>query len=320
MAQGLRYWQARWAEIGGRNRLVTRGLDFREPVGPVPVNSAQNPVKYMQKMHDVMPSACPQAPSLSRRKGLMAALSVLFSTPFAVKAQGPVRIKIAAASNLKFVLADLANLYRQQTGVLVDVNLGASGNLARQILQGLPVAQFISADEERVAELAKAGRTLDAGQRYATGRLALIVPQNSALPLAQGLAAVVQALQPGDKFAIAHPALAPYGVAAEEALQRSGVGALVARQKVLGDHIGQATQFVATGAAQAGITALAWTTAPDIARNLRVLPLPEHLHAPLHQRMVLLKEASPAAIDWHRFLLSPQAQAVFVRHGYALPQ
>jgi hypothetical protein len=22
---------------------------------------------------------------------------------------------------------------------------------------------------------------------------------------------------------------------------------------------------------------------------------------------------------WHRFLLSPQAQAVFVRHGYALP-
>jgi molybdate transport system permease protein len=36
--------------------------------------------------------------------------------------------------------------------------------------------------------------------------------------------------------------------------------------------------------------------------------------------MVLLKGAGGAAADWHRFLLSPPAQAVFVRHGYALPQ
>ena len=254
--------------------------------------------------------------------GVCWAMSSLAS--FAVHAQAsapaPVRIKIAAASNLKFVLADLASLYRQQTGVQVDVNLGASGNLARQILQGLPVEQFISADEAWVAELAKAGRTVDAGQRYATGRLALIVPKNSALPLPQGLAAVVRAMKPGDKFAIANPALAPYGVAAEEALQRAGVGPLPAASKVLGDNIGQATQFVATGAAQAGITALALTFAPEISGSLQVLTLPTDLHAPLHQRMALLKGAGAAATDWHRFLLSPAAQAVFVRHGYALPQ
>jgi molybdate transport system substrate-binding protein len=231
-----------------------------------------------------------------------------------------VRLKIAAASNLKFVLADLSSQYKQQTGVQVDVNLGASGNLARQILQGLPVEQFISADEAWVAELAKAGRTVDAGQRYATGRLALIVPKNSALPLGQGLAAVVRVMKPGDKFAIANPSLAPYGVASEEALLRAGVGPLAAARKVLGDNIGQATQFVATGAAQAGISALALTQAPEIANSLQVLPLPADLHAPLHQRMVLLKGASAAATDWHRFLLSPVAQAVWIRHGYALPQ
>ena len=39
-----------------------------------------------------------------------------------------------------------------------------------------------------------------------------------------------------------------------------------------------------------------------------------------NNRMVLLKGAGAAAADWHRFLLSPTAQAVFVRHGYALPQ
>jgi molybdate transport system substrate-binding protein len=103
-------------------------------------------------------------------------------------------------------------------------------------------------------------------------------------------------------------------------LQRAGVGPLPAARQVLGDSIGQATQFVATGAAQAGITALALAQAPEIARSLQVLPLPADLHAPLHQRMVLLKGAGAAAANWHRFLLSPSAQAVFVRHGYALPQ
>lgn len=274
----------------------------------------------MQKKHDVMRTTLTHGFRVDRRTWLMAGLAACMGAPAGTHAQASGRVKVAAASSLKFVLADLASQYQQQTGLQVEVTLGASGNLVRQILQGLPVAQFISADEAWVAELVKAGRTIDAGQRYATGRLALIVPRNSALPLSQGLAAVVRALKPGDKLAIANPALAPYGVAAQEALRRAGVGPLPARQKVLGDHIGQATQFVATGAAQAGITALALATAPDMARSLRVLPLPENLHAPLHQRMVLLHGASAQAVAWQRFLLSPQAQAVFVRHGYALPQ
>lgn len=274
----------------------------------------------MQKKHDTMRiSVRPAFASQRRICGMLALLAAVVG-PMAAAAQSPNRIKIAAASNLKFVLADLTALYRQQTGVLVEVNLGASGNLARQIVQGLPVEQFISADEAWVAELVKAGRTVDAGQRYATGQLALVVPKNSALPLSQGLAAVLGALKPGDKFAIANPALAPYGVAAEEVLQRLGTRPLAASQKVLGDHIGQATQFVATGAAQAGITALAIAQAPEIAHSVQVLPLSTDLHAPLHQRMVLLKGAGAAAADWHRFLRSPSAQAVFLRHGYALPQ
>jgi molybdate transport system substrate-binding protein len=273
----------------------------------------------MQNNHESMRD--PQVRLNHQRRrclGWMGALSGAWLAPSRALAQ--TRIKVAAASNLKFVLADLAALYKQQSGVQVDVNLGASGNLARQILQGLPVEQFISADEAWVAELAKAGRTVDDGQRYATGRLALVVPKNSALPLNQGLVAVVHALKPNDKFAIANPALAPYGVAAQEALQRAGARPLAASQKVLGDNIGQATQFVATGAAQAGITALALAQAPEIAHSVQILPLSTDLHAPLHQRMVLLKGAGAAATDWHRFLLSPSAQAVFLRHGYALPQ
>jgi molybdate transport system substrate-binding protein len=270
----------------------------------------------MQKMHDIMPRSFSPVPDVARRRWLMA----ICAGACLGTAQASERIKIAAASNLKFVLADLAAQYRQQTGVEVDVNLGASGNLARQILQGLPVAQFISADEDRVVELVTAGRTVDAGQRYAQGRLALIVPKNSALPITQGVAALVRAMKPGDKFAIANPALAPYGLAAQQVLQRTGAGPLGGQQLVLGENIGQATQFVATGAAQAGITALALAQAPEMAARLRFQAIAPALHAPLHQRMVLLQGASAAARAWHRYVLSPQARDIFVRHGYGLPQ
>ena len=273
----------------------------------------------MQKKHDFMRPGI-VAGFLRRSRLRHAALCIAaFAALWAGPAQAQTTVKIAAASNLKFVLADLAGQYRQQTGVIIEVNLGASGNLARQIVQGLPVEQFISADEERVAELVQAGRTMGPSVRYATGRLALVVPKNSALPLNQGLAAVLRGLKPMDKLALANPALAPYGVAAEQAMKSAGV-TLPPQQKVLGDNIGQATQFVATGAAQAGITALALAKAPEISERLQWTALPESMHAPLHQSMVLLKGASPAAMAWQQFLRSPKAQAVFLQQGYALPQ
>ena len=274
----------------------------------------------MQKMHYVMPDRKWPRALKPRRACLAMAAVCCLSLAMPGQAETVKVVKIAAASNLKFVLADLTSQYKQQTGVQVDVNLGASGNLARQVMQGLPVEQFISADEAWVGQLVRSGRTLDEGQRYATGRLALVVPKHSALPWRQGLAAVANALKPGDKFAWANPALAPYGVAAEQVMQRLGLLGQLASHKVMGDNIGQTTQFVATGAAQAGITALSLATAPAMATSLQALPLPETGHAPLHQRMVLLKGASPAAVAWQQYLLSPQAQALFVRHGYALPQ
>ena len=39
-----------------------------------------------------------------------------------------------------------------------------------------------------------------------------------------------------------------------------------------------------------------------------------------HQRVVMLKGAGPAAQAFRDYLLGPQARALFVKHGYALPQ
>jgi molybdate transport system substrate-binding protein len=274
----------------------------------------------MQNLHDVMHFLGLQA----RCKWLGCVLTgvLAWGCAGAVGAQmaaplpGKTVIKVAAASNLKFVLADLAALYKQQSGQEVQLTLGASGQLVQQIRQGLPAALFISADEERVDELVTAGLTQDAGQRYATGRLALLVPKDSLLPLEAGLKAVVQALQKQDKLAIANPALAPYGLAAQEALRHEGLGAEVQAKWVKGENIAQTTQFVVSGAAQAGITALSLVLAPEVAQRTRYGVIPASFHAPLHQKMVLLKGAAPEVRQFRDFLLSSAARQVFKRHGY----
>jgi molybdate transport system substrate-binding protein len=263
----------------------------------------------MQKIHNLMRALV--------RCGLSALLMGLLWPVPAVQAE-PVRV--AAASNLKFVLADIESQYRQQTGRQTEFTFGASVQLARQIRQGLPVQLFISADEEQVAWLQQAGLTRDAGQRYAMGRLALISPKASGIPVGQGLEAALQALQATDRLAIAHPQLAPYGQAALETLQKTTAWPALQKQLVLGENIGQATQFVLSGAAPLGLTAYSLTLAPEAADRLQVWPVPAALHAPLPQRLVLLKGAGPQAEALRDHLLGPAARALWLRHGYALPQ
>ena len=270
----------------------------------------------MQNMHDFM-----RALKTRLAAGLAGWLLLAAWLPLSAQSQ---TLRVAAAANLKFVLADLETQYRQQFGhpgdKKTEFSFGASVQLARQIQQGLPVQLFISADEAQVAWLAQAGLTRDAGQRYALGRLALISPKGSGLPVGQGLEAALQALKPGDKLVIANPQLAPYGRAAQETLQQAGAWARVQKQLVLGDNIGQATQFVLSGAAPLGITAYSLTLAPEAADKLQVWPVPAALHAPLPQRLVLLRNAGPQAVAFRDFLLSPAAQPAWLRHGYALPQ
>lgn len=274
----------------------------------------------MQKKHDFMRVLFSL---ISGKDGLVVMLwlasAALDGSGAAAQAQTH-PLKVAAAANLKFVLADIETQYKQQTGQAVQFNFGSSVQLARQIQQGLPVQLFISADEDQVAWLHQNGLTVDGGQRYAQGRLALVALLSHPLAKAANLEAALRGLHRDDKLAIANPQLAPYGLAAQQAVQKTGLWDRLHPQLVLGENIGQATQFVLTGAAPLGFTAYSLTLAPGTEGRLKVWPVPLQLHAPLNQRLVLLKGVSPQAQAFKDYLLGPQARALFQKHGYALPQ
>lgn len=226
---------------------------------------------------------------------------------------------VAAASDLKFAMDELIGQYEAQTGRKVQAVYGSSGQFFMQIGQGAPFDIFLSADESLVEQLANQGLTQGPGVLYGIGRLVFFVPKGSLLK--PDLADLKPALEDGrlKRFAIANPAHAPYGRAAQQSLQRMGLWPAMAPRLVLGENVSQAAQFAASGATQGGIFALSLVLAPALREAGAYIEVPADLHAPLRQRMVLLKRAGPGAQAFYSWLQEPAARAVLQRYGFSMP-
>ena len=225
---------------------------------------------------------------------------------------------IAAASDLKFALDEAAQAFKQQSGQALRLSYGSSGNFYRQIVQGAPFQLFLSADERFVFQLAEQDLTPDRGQLYGIGRLVLFAPTGSTLKPDAALNDLRLALSDGRlrKFAIANPEHAPYGRAAQQALQSAGLWPAIAPKLVLGENVSQAAQFAVSGSTQGGIFAYSLALAPNFAQAGTAVLIPAAMHSPLRQRMVLTKQAGPVAREFYAFLQAPAGRAILKRYGF----
>lgn len=232
----------------------------------------------------------------------------------------PKTLKLAAASDLRAALPQVLQQFTAQTGVVVQASYGSSGNFARQIQQGLPVDVFMSADQNWVQQLARAGLTQSEGLVYAMGRLAWISTKAGASPQGTLQAQLQQLRQAQGKLAIAHPDHAPYGRAAVQVLQKLGEWEACKPHLVYGDNVAQAMQFASTGAAWGAITALPLVNGPGGGFKGQVLAIDPQWHEPLTQQMVALKNAP---VEARLFLAHMQTDAVrqhLRAHGFGLPE
>lgn len=249
-----------------------------------------------------------------RRRLLAALLAALAVASHAQEAP-----TVAAASDLKFALDEIAAQFQASSGKQLRITYGSSGNFFRQIAQQAPFELFLSADEDFIFKLADQQLTLDRGVLYATGRIVLFAPTGS--PLKPDLADLGRAARDGRivKFAIANPEHAPYGRAAMQALQKLEVWSALEPKLVLGENVSQAAQFAVSGSTQGGIFAYSLALAPTFSDRGKYVLVPEELHSPLRQRMALTKKATPVARAFYEYLQQPAARTVFRRYGFVLP-
>lgn len=237
------------------------------------------------------------------------ALSLALGFALGLRPASADEVRVSVAANFLATAETLGEAFERETGHRLVLSSGSTGTLFAQIQAGAASDVFLAADAERPQALAAAGRAEDRFV-YAVGRLALV---GSAL---SDPAHGDEALRTGSfrTLALATPASAPYGRAAQEALQRLGHWDRLQGRLVFGQSVSQAHQLVRSGGAELGFVAWSQAKAADEPAWL----VPAYFHTPLRQEAVLLTKAPAAAAFW-AFLRTPSAQSLIARAGYDLP-
>jgi molybdate transport system substrate-binding protein len=212
-------------------------------------------------------------------------------------------------------MQDIGNRFRaSHPAVQLDIAYGSSGNFFAQIGNRAPFDIFLSADVEYPRKLAAAGiGAANSVFTYAAGRVVVWVPAASTFDPATVLR------DPGLKhLAIANPQHAPYGRAAQAALQSLGLYQGLQPKIVLGENISQTLQFVESGAADAGIVALSLALAPPVRQRGRYWEIPPDSYPRLEQGGIILKDSS-AARDFRDFLVSGGGRRTLRQYGFIVP-
>ena len=221
-------------------------------------------------------------------------------------------LTVAAASNLVGAMDEIAAAFEKTAGVQVRLVYGSTAQLSQQIANGAPFDVFAAADTEHPEQLAARGfLAKDSRAIYAQGQLALWIPGGERI----GARELADLRKPAVRFiAIAQPALAPYGEAAVEALQSSGVWPETRSKIVYANNINMAKQYAATGNAEAAFTAFSLV----IGEPGTVVKIDPRLYRPLQQALGVVA-ASPRqahARQFTAFLLGPNGKRILRAHGY----
>ena len=247
------------------------------------------------------------------------AVAALFPACASPPAEREPAILVGVAASLLPVAEAAARRFESERGASVTLVTGSSGALAEQLRQGAPLDLIISADERRVAGL-------DAGGLLAPGSLrAVATGELVAVASIPGAADVPSLLRSGRvrRVALANPAAAPYGEAAQRFLQTAGLWEIAEPLAVYGASAAQALQYVADGNAELGFVARSLLIASDAGGPgsgvYALPPLPPEASANLRVT-VGVSAASPnakIARDFSEFLRGPERAGLWTRYGYA---
>jgi len=219
---------------------------------------------------------------------------------------------------MQFAVEALQQDFSQRTGTPTTLITGSSGKLTAQIREGAPYDLFLSADLDYPKALDEQNLTLGSPEVFASGMLVLwAVKADSLTPFRELPNTSVRHL------AIANPETAPYGRAAREVLEKIDSKGQLQDRLVYGESISQVNQFVFSGSAKAGLTALSVVTAPQLEEVGQYEIIPDSLYAKIWQVAAVIRSKDEkkmvAATAFQQYLQSNEARDILRKFGYRVP-
>jgi molybdate transport system substrate-binding protein len=226
-------------------------------------------------------------------------------------------LRIATAANAQYAMVDIVKAFTERTGIEAELVISSSGKLSIQIEQGAPYDIFISADMKYPLNLYRNGYAASKPRLYAYGEIAIwtigdIEPTFNAM-LRHDVHHV----------AIANPRTAPYGLIAMKALKNSGVLDSINGKLVYGENVGQVNQFIASGAAEIGITAKSMIMSPQMKDKGKWTQISGSLYSPISQGLIIIERKEgfrDDAMKFYDFMISDTARKILVENGYKLSE
>lgn len=220
-------------------------------------------------------------------------------------------LTLAVANNFYRPMKALASDYTQLHSEDVEISTGSTGQLYAQIVNGAPFDLFFSADQRR-PQLLVEQQLADNRFTYAQGVLVAWSPSENL--------DVKSELFSGDfqYLAIADPKLAPYGLAAQQLLEKHQQWQGVQNKLVIGKGLNATYQFVFTGNAQIGLLAKSQVYQQGNFQSGSVWQIPSSDYEPIKQDAAVLKSGKDkvGVTQFLSYLKSDRAKDIIRSYGY----
>ncbi len=228
------------------------------------------------------------------------------------------KVTVAVAANLKYAMEDISKAFEEKHGVEVHVSSGSSGTLTAQIKNDAPFDVFISANLRYPNKLNEEGLTIAEPEVYAYGKL--IMWSFDDHDLSRGLGALMDSRI--KKIGVANPEIAPYGIAAMDALKNSGLYESIEDKIVFGESVGQVNQYIKSGAVDVGLTSKSGLFSLKESKRGNWQEVESDYYQPIEQGIVILKQGeknnSENAQLFYNFMFSEEVKEILKSYGYGL--
>ena len=232
-------------------------------------------------------------------------------------AEGKQRIVLSAAASMTDLFNDAAREFTAATGILVGLEYGSSGSLARKIEVGAPTDIFVSASKNWI-DYMEEKKLLAPGSRTLFARNTLVFSEPVDRP--SGITNP-RSLMNADLISIGDPEHVPAGQYAKQALEFFDLWTRLmdGSKLVLATDVRAVLTHVQIGEVTGGIV---YSTDAMASKKVRtVFTFPEDSHNPItyYAGTVAASESADAAGEFIKFLRGDKFSALLKKYGFSSP-